>query len=119
MGEIRFVGPCKTREYPYPVCKNESDQAIVLIICFSFTFSPKGIPPVNVITQEHLRFHAACLLVSSALFLRDYDKDSENVSLLQRSLSDGHAIQRCIIYMYIINFVNTCYNCMMISSYIF
>ena len=24
MGEIRIVGPGKTREYPYPVCKNVS-----------------------------------------------------------------------------------------------
>ena len=65
------------------------------------------------------RNYAACLIMSSASFLRDNYKDSENVSLLRRSLSDGHAIQRCIIYMYIIDFVITCYNCMMISSRIF
>ena len=28
MGEIRIVGPGKTRGYPYPVCKKELEQII-------------------------------------------------------------------------------------------
>ena len=36
MGEIRIVGPGKTRGYPYPVCKKRISQAsyqIILVLC--------------------------------------------------------------------------------------
>ena len=32
MGEIRFVGPCKTRGYPYPVCKNTRASTSKLVM---------------------------------------------------------------------------------------
>ena len=45
MGEIRIVGPGKTRGYPYPVCKNFLSRPAVLAVrkltlsCHLFLFS--------------------------------------------------------------------------------
>ena len=36
MGEIRIVGPGKTRGYPYPVCKNKDSEQSV---CSDFSVS--------------------------------------------------------------------------------
>ena len=47
---------------------------------------------LNVITREHLTFLATCYVIISnfiSLVLRDSDRDSENVSLIRRSVSDG------------------------------
>ena len=45
MGEIRIVGPGKTRRYPYPVCKNIIEHTIQEIVLkwmaiFSTMISP-------------------------------------------------------------------------------
>ena len=38
---------------------------------------------------EHLTFLVTCLVTLISLVSRDSDTDSENVSLIQRSVSDG------------------------------
>ena len=50
-------------------------------------------PVLNVITREHLTLLAASLVTPSFLILRDSDTDSENVSLIRPSVSDGQ--KRC------------------------
>ena len=63
MGEIRIVGPGKTREYPYPVCKKYfSHMNLMLKIC-SLMLLPALIPACS------------SAIMSSAYFQDDFQND--------------------------------------------
>ena len=53
MGEIRIVGPGKTRGYPYPVCKKESYAIYEQQILKS---GPKVIKIISCSTQLSMKF---------------------------------------------------------------
>ena len=60
-----------------------------IIISLLNTRSSKEIPYLKLITRYYLTFLAACFSNVISLVLRDSDADSENVSLIRRSVSDG------------------------------
>ena len=63
-----------------------ADQVTSLIICLLHTVSSKEIPVVNIITVD-----VFCNIMYSniiSFLLRDSDTDSENVSLIRRSVSE-------------------------------
>ena len=60
-----------------------------IIISLLNTLSSKEIPYLKLITRYYLTFLAACFSNVISLVLWDFDTDSENVSLIRRSVSDG------------------------------
>ena len=53
MGEIRIVGPGKTRGYPYPVCKNKRSDSKVKLCLFAVTFEMlSSLPKFNTVTVK-------------------------------------------------------------------
>ena len=67
---------------------NASDQVTVLIICLLYTFPPKKFHFQSYYTGT---FDVPCGMLSNiiSLLLRDGDLNSENVSLIQLSVSGG------------------------------
>ena len=50
MGEIRIVGPGKTRGYPYPVCKNKRLDSKIKLCLFAVTFETlSSLPKFNTV----------------------------------------------------------------------
>ena len=58
MGEIRIVGPGKTRGYPYPECKKETSDANEVIVAFCILMTCAALQQLKLKGQMRRKFRA-------------------------------------------------------------